>query len=62
MNRNTGMNAGQSVEGWTKSADTALYQAKAAGRNRVMNEDWAGAASDAADVSGPHDNRPTSTA
>lgn len=45
--------AGQSVEAWTKSADTALYQAKAAGRNRVMNADWAGAANDIADVSGP---------
>jgi len=49
--------AGQSVEAWTKSADTALYQAKAAGRNRVMNADWAGAASNSADVSDPHKNR-----
>ncbi|MDP1612927.1 MAG: GGDEF domain-containing protein [Sulfuritalea sp.] len=54
--------AGQSVEAWTKCADTALYQAKAAGRNRVMNADWAGAASEIADVSGAHDNRPTSSA
>lgn len=45
--------AGQSIEAWTKSADTALYQAKVAGRNRVMNADLAGAANDIADVSGP---------
>lgn len=54
--------AGQSVEAWTRSADTALYQAKAAGRNRVMNADMAGAASDIADVSGLHENRPASSA
>ena len=54
--------AGQSVEAWTKRADTALYQAKADGRNRVMYADWAGAASDIAGDSGPHDSRPTSTA
>jgi len=54
--------AGQSVEAWIKRADTALYQAKAAGRNRVMNADWAGAASDIADVSGPDENRPALSA
>lgn len=49
--------AGQSIEAWTKRADNALYQAKAAGRNRVMNADGADAAIDIADVAGPHDNR-----
>lgn len=49
--------AGQSIEAWTKRADNALYQAKAAGRNRVMNADGADAAIDIADVAGPQGNR-----
>lgn len=54
--------AGQSIEAWTKRADTALYQAKAAGRNRVRSADWAVAASDIADVAGPREATPTSSA
>lgn len=30
---------GQSSEEWIRRADTALYQAKAAGRNRVIKAD-----------------------
>lgn len=51
--------AGQSVEAWTKCADTALYQAKAAGRNRVMIADGVGVAGAIAEVSGSRETGPT---
>ena len=54
--------AGQSIEAWTKRADNALYQAKAAGRNRVVNADAAGVAGVITNVSGSRETGPASTA